>query len=154
MHEDIIIDIKPISADKIAKMGVVTIVITRYLVESMCLDTFEAQIDELRKAGLDAKEKLNYFFDGYDDDACELFEISEVRQFTRRMFEIAPEILFYLSPVSRELFLDCLLDNEKVAINNAFYGIVRKDTKRNRRLINTLDRNRDNYIQKVTASNS
>ena len=70
------------------------------------------------------------------------------------MFEIAPEILFYLSPVSRKLFLDCLLDNEKVAINNAFYGIVRKDTKRNRRLVKTLDRNRDNYIQKVTASNS
>ena len=154
MHEDIIIDIKPISADKIAKMGVVTIVITRYLVESMCLDTFEAQIDELRKAGLDAREKLNYFFDGYNDDKRELFEISEVRQFTRRMFEIAPEILFYLSPVSRELFLDCLLDNEKVAINNACYGIVRKDNKRNRRLIKALDRNRDNYIQKVTASNS
>ena len=145
---------KPLPANKIAKDDFILIAITRHVVESMCLDTFEAQRDELRKAGLDAKEKLNYFFDGYDDDACELFEISEVRQFTRRMFEIAPEILFYLSPVSRELFLDCLLDNEKVAINNACYGIVRKDNKRNRRLIKALDRNRDNYIQKVTASNS
>ena len=152
MHEDIIIDIKPISADKIAKMGVVTIVITRYLVESMCLDTFEAQIDELRKAGLDAKEKLSILFDGYNGDTLEIYDIPEVFQFVRRMLEISPEILFYLTPKWRGLLYQCVFDVVKIPFGNGFSALFFKDTTDNRSLYKTLVTNRDNYIQKVSAS--
>ena len=66
------------------------------------------QLQELRKAGLYASEKLVFTFSG--SDTRKMWEIPEVRTIIQKVYELFPELLFYLHPAYQNSALMCLAD--------------------------------------------
>jgi hypothetical protein len=60
--------------------------------------------------------QVAFSVDGYDDDARELFDIPEVRDYFRRVNELFPSFFYFLEPTSRHAWLgiSCAKDSRKI----------------------------------------
>ena len=106
-----------VSAASIAEASHAAILFSKKEVRANNFDRAKKQFDELRKAGIKAAQKLSIFFDGYDDDSREIWQIPETRAFVARIFSEYPEFLFYLNDKTKNPIICCLM-NIKRSIKN------------------------------------
>lgn len=68
--------------------------------------------------GKDAKRSLVLTQNGYDDVSDELYELQEVREFVRGMFDKYPYLLYYIADFNPEIdnWLLCCLADEVVSV--------------------------------------
>lgn len=85
----------------------------------------QSYLDEFQKiAKRDMRSRVAIFFDGYDADPREVYQIPEVRSWANRLLKNIPHLFYFLTPENfsiRIMFL-CLVpvifrDGEQVAIN-------------------------------------
>lgn len=77
----------------------------------------ELLVRMLVKNGKKSFGTLNLFYEGYDDDPRELFEIDEVRAFARELVNRFPYIFLYLSDASGSIkMLFNLISDETISI--------------------------------------
>ena len=101
------------SAASIAEHFRVLILFSKKEVHSNNFDRAKKQFEELRKAGVRAEKKLSVFFDGYDDDPREIWQIPETRAFVARLFSEYPELLFYLNDETKTPVICCLMNTKR-----------------------------------------
>lgn len=102
-----------VSAASIAEASHVAILFSKKEVRANNFDRARKQFEELRKAGIKAEQKLSIFFDGYDDDPREIWQIPETRAFVARIFSEYPELLFYLNEETKTPIICCLMNTNR-----------------------------------------
>jgi len=70
--------------------------LSRNEVEITATYRLENQINELKKAGIKAKNSLVISFAGYDNDPREVYQIPEIQKYLRTLFKKVPELFYFV----------------------------------------------------------
>ena len=62
-------------------------------------------LDILKDAGKEAKSKLFLVFDGYDNDKREIYEIPEIRDFVKYIYDKYKYLFYFLTTLDNNLCL-------------------------------------------------
>jgi hypothetical protein len=86
-----------LKSEKITEGVLVTFVITKNEVGLGATYRLEQQLQELKKAGANAKNSLILEFHGYDNDIREVYEIPEICNYLRKTFFKCPQLFYFLN---------------------------------------------------------
>lgn len=78
-------------------------------------------LDILKEAGKEAKSKLFLVFDGYDNDKREIYEIPEIRDFVKYIYENYKYLFYFLTTLNnnRSIIYACISNLEIIHKRNS-----------------------------------
>lgn len=97
---------------------IITTSISKTEVETKNFDNINIFFEIVKKFGDKVKNKVIITFSGYEKDLREIYEIPEVREYVRLLFERHPYLFYFLSPIdiNNKIFYACLSDIEVISI--------------------------------------
>lgn len=78
---------------------IITTSISKTEVETKNFDNINIFFEIVKKFGDKVKNKVIITFSGYEKDLREIYEIPEVREYVRLLFERHPYLFYFLSPI-------------------------------------------------------
>ena len=81
-----------------------------------------SSLDILKKAGKESKRKLCLSFDGYDNDKREIYEIPEIREFVKYIYDNYKYLFYFLTLIdnNRNVIYACINDLEVIHRNDEY----------------------------------
>ena len=78
-------------------------------------------LDILKEAGKEAKSKLFLVFDGYENDKREIYEIPEIRDFVKYIYDKYKYLFYFLTTLdnNRSIIYACISNLEIIHTNNS-----------------------------------
>lgn len=110
--------------EDIKKADIIVFTIYKYEIVEKNYKRILEMLETLKKCGKVSKEKLMIVIDGYNSDTREIYEVKEIREYIKYIYEQYRYMFYFLTPLdnNRTVIYACL--NDVQAITNIKTGVV------------------------------
>ena len=111
MYDNLFFRLDIPSAEEIAN-GTVVFPISRQEIETKNFNRINQLIMTLNSVGINARGNILLSVSGYDDDAREIYQIPEIREYYQKILSLCPHMLYFLTNDCQNAacFLYCIFD--------------------------------------------